>query len=150
MANVERNNTLRCKLRSTSITQQCDSCLLPLPGPNLFTPVAFSVSTKTLEHSRIITVPFVFSAGSTAFNSWSYILTYRSSSATNSSTLSLNTTLTSLHLESLQPATLYQLTITARGPGGEESPASKYNFTTKSSLVILPLPAQCEYKALTS
>ena len=80
--------------------------------------------------------------GPTAFSSWTYVLNYRSSNAISSITVSLNTTQTSVHLESLQPATLYQLTITARGPGGDESPVSEFNFTTANT--PLPFPAQCK------
>ena len=84
-------------------------------------------------------------SGPTAFSSWTYILNYRSSNAISSITVSLNTTQTSVHLESLRPATLYQLTITARGPGGDESPVSEFNFTTANTpLLIPPFPAQCK------
>ena len=67
--------------------------------------------------------------GSTGFSSWMYILTYQCLS-TNSSAITLNTTGTMLVLTSLEPSTLYQITITARGPGGDDRSTKGMVFVT--------------------
>ena len=115
-------------------------------GANLLTLVLPSVSTRRhLVAVQIFQNCVLSYSGPTAFSSWTYILNYSSSNAISSITVSLNTTQTSVHLESLRPATLYQLTITARGPGGDESPVSELNFTTANTPLLLPpFPAQCK------
>ena len=66
--------------------------------------------------------------GPTAFSSWTYNILYHPVSQIDVNT-NLTTTDTSIVLTALQPQKLYQLTITAHGPG-DRGPSASIEFDT--------------------
>ena len=70
--------------------------------------------------------------GSSAYSSWTYVLTYHDI-VTPSTQLSQNTTLLTTTLEGLQPGTVYGLNVSAVGPGGQQDIPQQLVFTTKAS-----------------
>lgn len=70
--------------------------------------------------------------GEGAFANWMYMLRYRAVRPLGNE-ISVNVSATSVLLQNLQPETVYEILISACGPGGCQSIQNKLVFSTKSA-----------------
>ena len=71
--------------------------------------------------------------GEGAFVSWTYVLKIRAVEDPPGSEDTVNTSRPSFLLENLQPETLYEISLSASGPGGSQTTQNKFIFSTKST-----------------
>lgn len=71
--------------------------------------------------------------GAGAFADWMYLLKIRAVSSPPGTEVMLNTSSLFVLLENLQPETLYEIVLSACGPGGCQMTQDKLVFSTKSA-----------------
>ena len=76
---------------------------------------------------------FVVAVGEGAFANWIYEVKVRAVGGPPESEYAVNTSALSVLLENLQPETLYEVLLSACGPGGCQPTEDKLVFSTKSS-----------------
>lgn len=75
----------------------------------------------------------LIAVGEGAFANWIYEVKIRAVGSPPESESAVNTSALSLLLESLQPETLYEVELSAYGPGGRQPTENKLVFSTKSA-----------------